>query len=185
MLLIVKNMVCPRCIKVIREELEKASIIVYNIRLGEVEIADDHHKDLDTVEAILKENGFELLSDKRKQISEKIKNIIILHVHFNESTNKVVLSNLLEQAIQLEYHYLSSVFSHAEGITIEKYYILQKIERVKEFLEYNEFTISEIAFKTGYSSTAHLSAQFKKITGVAPTEYRKKHFKKRVMLDSI
>lgn len=178
-------MVCPRCIRVVREELEKVAITVYDIRLGEVEIAEDHHKDLDTIEAVLKENGFELLSDKRKQISEKIKSIIISLVHFTVYKEKVLLSNLLEQAMHFDYNYLSSVFSHLEGITIEKYFILQKIERVKELLEYNELSITEIAFKTGYSSVAHLSAQFKKVVGVSATDYRKKHLKTRIMLDDI
>ncbi len=183
--LAVKNMVCPRCIRVVREELLKAGVEVFDVRLGEIEIAPPQESELESLGTILKENGFELIHDRRTQISEKIKNIIITQIHYTDEHVKTNLSKILEDELHLEYHYLSTVFSQQQGMTIEKYFILQKIELVKELLEYNQLSISEIAFKSGYSSVAHLSNQFKKITGLSATQYRKLSVNGRKTLDEI
>ncbi len=183
--LAVKNMVCPRCIRVVREELLKAGVEVFDVRLGEIEIAPPQESELESLGKILKENGFELIHDRRTQISEKIKNIIITQIHYTDEHVKTNLSKILEDELHLEYHYLSTVFSQQQGMTIEKYFILQKIELVKELLEYNQLSISEIAFKSGYSSVAHLSNQFKKITGLSATQYRKLSVNGRKTLDEI
>ncbi|MCC8153439.1 MAG: AraC family transcriptional regulator, partial [Tannerellaceae bacterium] len=130
--------------------------------------------------------GFELLDDKRTQLIEKIKSIIIELVHHENSDLKINLSDYLTDKISSHtYHYLSNLFSETETITIEKYFIAQKIERVKELLAYDELTLNEIADQLNYSSTAHLSTQFKKITGLTPSQFKKRIHKNRTPLDSI
>lgn len=173
--LYIKNMVCNRCIKVVKEELEKLGIVIKKISLGEVETESAIDKELlQKVKVVLEENGFELIEDKKVKTIEKIKNIIIETIYGNEEflSGSKNFSRLLEKEIELDYSYLSSLFSSLESITIEQYIIVQKIERAKEFLRYGELTLSEIAYKLGYSSVQHLSNQFKKITGFSASEFK-------------
>lgn len=175
-ILYIKNMVCNRCIKVVKEELEKIGIKVKNISLGEVETATEIDKNkLNKIKKVLEENGFELLENRKAKIVEKIKNIIISKIYNDEDflINNKNFSKLIEEQIGLDYNYLSSLFSSLESITIEQFIILQKIERAKELLKYDELTLSEIAFKLGYSSVQHLSNQFKKVTGLSASEFKK------------
>lgn len=180
-------MVCNRCIKVVREELEELGLEPAQITLGEAEIKDDltsdNKKNLQKRFAVL---GFELLDDKKATLVEKVKNAIIEIVHYGEDLdNRIKFSKQIEKKIGVDYHTLSNLFSETEGTTIEKYIILQRIEKVKELLVYNELNLSEIAFKTGYSSVQHLSMQFKKITGLTPSHFKKIKENKRKPLDEV
>lgn len=174
--LLIKNMVCNRCIKVVKEELEKIGLIVNNISLGEVVTESAISKALhDKIKSVLSENGFELIEDKKGKIVENIKSLIINKVHNKDGLfgMKHSFSKIIEQELDADYTYLSNLFSSIEGITIEHFIILQKIERAKELLKYGEITLSEIAYTLDYSSVQHLSNQFKKVTGLSASEFRK------------
>jgi AraC family transcriptional regulator len=184
----IKNMVCNRCIKVVRDEFERLGLIIKNIQLGEVEVIDDKTKlDIKKISDVLEANGFELLDNKNSKIIEKVKILIINMIQFVDSGNDINInySEYLASQTGLNYHYLSTLFSSLEGITIEKYIIHQKIEKVKELLVYRELTLSEIASRLGYSSVQHLSNQFKKITGLTPSYFKSLKFKNRKPIDSI
>ena len=184
----IKNMVCNRCIKVVREEFEKLGLSVKNIQLGEVEVVNDETKlDIKKINDVLVANGFELLDNKNSKVIEKVKILVINLIQSVDSGNdiNVNFSEYLTVQSGLNYHYLSTLFSSLEGITIEKYIIHQKIEKVKELLVYGELTLSEIAFRLGYSSVQHLSSQFKKITGLTPSYFKSLKIKNRIPLDSI
>ena len=167
-------MVCNRCIKVVKEELEKLGLQIKNIILGEVELTAEPTKvQFQNIKDVLELNGFELIEDRRAKTIEKIKGVVIKTIYDDEKIlDKKNFSEIIESEIGMEYHYLSSLFSSLESITIEQYIILQKVERVKELLKYNEFNLSEIAYKLGYSSVQHLSNQFKKITGLSASEFK-------------
>ena len=175
MILHIKNMVCDRCIRTVRSELEKLNWKVIHIELGKVQV-EGHpgEEDLVRISKALQVEGFDLVVDKETQLVEDIKTRIIKRDHYTEdSLTGVSLSGYLADTLHHDYKYLSSLFSKHQGITIEKYYILQRIERVKELLSYDELTLSEIAWETGFSSVHHLSAQFKKITGLTPSAFKK------------
>ena len=183
----IKNMVCNRCIRVVTEDLEKLGIAIDSIELGKAVINGELSEvELMQVEKVLLSGGFELINDRQRQIIEQVKTIIIEHIHHNKykpaSTN---FSDFLEQQIGVNYYSLSKLFSSIEGITIEKFTIRQKIERVKELLIYGELSLGEIAFDLGYSSAAHLSGQFKQVTGLTPTAFKKMTGSKRNPLDKI
>lgn len=184
--LFIKNMVCDRCILVVQNELDKLGLNVKNIRLGEVildnELADEEKEKL---EEVLVSLGFELIDDKKSRIIEKIKNIIIDLVHYQENDTKTNFSDVLSSQLHHDYNYLSNLFSEVEGTTIEKYFIAQKIEKVKELLVYDELSLSEIAFRLNYSSVAYLSNQFKKITGLTPSYFKQIKEDKRKPLDKL
>ena len=184
----IKNMVCNRCIKVVREELEKLDYTVKNIELGEVIIASDKKKfQLDKIKKSLEENGFELIDSRNANVIERVKILIIKLIHHNSTENQSDI-NLHDEIVKeagLSYQYVSSLFSSMEGITIEKFIIHQKIEKVKELIVYDELTLSEIAYRLGYSSVQHLSNQFKKVTGLSPSYFKKLKSKKRKPLDRI
>nr|BFF40245.1 hypothetical protein BACY1_20500 [Tenacibaculum mesophilum] len=186
MMLTIKNMVCNRCILVIQNELDKLGLGVKSIKLGEVilakELTSDEKEHLDKV---LIDLGFEIIDDKKSLIIEKIKNLIINLVHYQDSETKVNLSELLSNELHHDYNYLSNLFSEVEGTTIEKYFIAQKIEKVKELLVYDELSLSEIAFRLHYSSVAYLSNQFKKVTGLTPSHFKKIRKDKRKPLDEV
>ncbi len=186
--LYVKNMVCNRCIKVVKEEIEKLGFRINKITLGEVEINSNPTKEqLSKIKTALENNGFELIEDRRIKIIEKIKSIVIKTIYDDENRpfEKKNFSEIIEAGTGLEYHYLTSLFSSLESITIEQFIILQKIERAKELLKYNELTLSEIAYKLGYSSVQHLSNQFKKITGLSASEFKGITKNMRIPLDKI
>lgn len=185
--LFIKNMVCNRCIKVVRDELEAMQLKIKDLKLGEAVLENDPASiNLSELRRRLEENGFELLDDKKARTIEKIKNTVIEVVHQEEGqTQNLNFSDLIAARVDMDYTYLSNLFSTMENMTIERYIILQKIERVKELLVYNELTLSEIAWKTGYSSVQHLSSQFKKITGFTPSHFKKIKEDKRRALDQI
>ncbi len=180
-------MVCDRCIIVVRQELDKLNLNYKNIQLGELEltkpISSEKIKDLQNR---LQQLGFELLDDKKTRHVEKIKSSIIQLIQGIEAgeLNKK-LSVLLSDKLKMDYHHISSLFSSVEGITIEKYVILQRIEKAKELLMYAELTLSEIADELGYSSVQHLSQQFKKTTGLTPSHFKSLKKNMRIPLDKI
>jgi len=180
-------MVCPRCIESVTEVLQKNGFQVEAIDLGIAEIdAEPTNEQIEVLSKALQQRGFELLSDKKRQIVEQVKSEIIKLIH--HSQNETLHTNLsahLAKTIGADYSSISNLFSASEGITIERFTILQKIEKVKELLSYGELTTSEIAFQMGYSSAAHLSSQFKKETGMTPGQYKKLKDKKRNPLDQI
>jgi AraC-like DNA-binding protein len=186
MILYIKNMVCSRCKMVVKAALEKLGIMPLNIELGEVTI----EKDLETsekeqLELVLKELGFELIDDKKSRYIEKIKSLIIELIYEQNNDLKITLSDYLSQNVYHDYFYLSNLFSEIEGTTIEKYFIAQKIERVKELLAYKELSLGEIAFQLNYSSVAHLSNQFKKVTGLSPSHFKNIRLGGRKSLDEV
>lgn len=179
-------MVCNRCIRVVQEEAQYLGLSVEAVRLGELvvqETLSDAQKQ--QLKEVLLANGFELLDDRKAALVEKIKNIVIQEVHHNEERRHENFSHLIADELHMDYNYLSNLFSSMEGTTIEKYIILQRIEKVKELLVYDELTLSEIAWKLGYSSVHHLSAQFKKTTGLTPSHFKKIGEQKRKPLDGI
>jgi AraC family transcriptional regulator len=180
-------MVCHRCKMVVKTELEKLELHPVNIALGEVVIEEKQlsKEQSNHLEEALKAVGFELIDDKRSKLIEQIKNFIIDAVHYNNEQPKKNYSELLSKRLQHDYSYLSKLFSETEGITIEQFIINQKIEKVKEMLIYNEKSLSEIAYELDYSSVAHLSAQFKKVTGLTPSHFKKIGQNKRKPLDKV
>lgn len=185
--LYIKNMVCNRCILVVQQELDKLHIDSCKVTLGEVETTVEVQKDkLNQLEQNLAALGFEMLDDAKQKLIEKIKNIIIQKIHHAQDDEEHHnFSEILSKALYKDYSYLSNLFSEVEGITIEKYIINQKIEKVKELIIYDELSLSEIAYKLGYSSVAHLSNQFKKVTGLTPSHFRQVGQNKRKPLDQI
>ncbi|MCD6202712.1 MAG: AraC family transcriptional regulator [Bacteroidales bacterium] len=183
----IKNMVCDRCISTVKRELEKLHCDIVEIKLGQATVrGHPSEEDLSEIEHVLHENGFDLVIDRDQQITKDIKAAIVRLIHHSEEPlDEMVLSQYLANTLNHDYKYLSSLFSSHEGLTIEKFYILQRIERVKELLSYGDLTLSEIAWKTGFSSVHHLSAQFKKLTGVTPSAYKKKGDFNRQKLDNI
>lgn len=173
--LYIKYMVCKCCIKVIRQELENNDIEVKRIILGEADIIYDENKITDTeIERILNTNGFELVTNKEKILVEQIKTAVIELVHMANNMNSIIRnSDYLVEKLGYSYQHLSGIFSKYEENTLEKYIILHKIEKVKEMIEYGELTLSEIAFSMGYSSVQYLSTQFKTITGISVSDYKK------------
>ncbi|MEQ8926217.1 MAG: AraC family transcriptional regulator [Fulvivirga sp.] len=170
----------------VKTTLEKLGLTPVNVELGEVKIKEN---EISNVRALLIKEleaiGFELLDDKKTRIIEKIKNLITDLVHNKNNKLNVTLSDYLKQELHQDYSTLSNLFSDVEGITIEKYYILQKIEKVKELIVYDELTLSEIAFQLNYSSVAYLSNQFKKVTGLTPSHFKKLGSIKRKPLDEL
>ncbi|WP_020531093.1 helix-turn-helix domain-containing protein [Flexithrix dorotheae] len=172
-ILYIKNMVCPRCIEAVNELLISLNIGTKSVSLGEVILEKDLSDELKkTLDEKLKSKGFELLQDQKSKLIGQIKAIIIDKIHHHDEQLMANFSNYISEKLNHEYSYLSRLFSSVEGITIEKFIVRQKIERVKEFLFYNELTLSEIAFKMDYSSVAYLSSQFKKETGMTPSEFK-------------
>lgn len=187
MILYIKNMVCDRCTMVIRQQLEHLNFTVTDAVLGQVTIAETPtEQQLSQIRSALKLTGFELIDEKRNQLVERIKNVIIELVHHTDPEEiNINYSQLISSKLNRDYTYLSSLFSEMEDVTIEKYIIQQKIEKVKELMEYGDLNLNEIAYKLGYSSSAHLSAQFKKTTGITPTQYRSEKPFKRSPLDKL
>ena len=179
-------MVCNRCITVVRQEFDKMNLYPLQVKLGEVELQnspDTNH--LNLLNENLKRHGFEILSDKRQEQIEKTKNLIIEKVQSGDIPGHFVISEYLSKSLNKEYSHITRLFSEVEGVTIEQFFILQKIEKIKEWIVYGELTLSEIAWKLGYSSIAHLSAQFKKMTGLAPSHFKNMGVGHRKSLDKI
>lgn len=182
----IKNMVCPRCIGSVIDILQKEDIPYTKVTLGEVELNKElSEKQQMALEFQLVKVGFELLEDKETKLINTIKTYIISLVHHDKQTENLNISDLLAQHLKKDYSILSKTFSKTEGITIEKYITNQKIERVKELLIYDELTISQIAVDLNYSSTAHLSSQFKKITGMTASQFKKMKDPNRKSIDKL
>jgi AraC-like DNA-binding protein len=180
----IKNMVCNRCIMVVKQEFEKAGITPASVSMGEVELSEPlSPAQLKDIDSRLSAVGFEILDDKNRKIIEKIKTLLIEMIQKGDMEEHFSLGEFLPKRVNKEYTQLSRLFSEVEGVTIEQFFIKQKIEKVKEWLVYNELSLSEISYKLGYSSVAHLSAQFKKITGLTPGEFKKLGNKHRKALD--
>lgn len=179
-------MVCNRCILVVQQELDKLTIDSCRVTLGEVETTGDIPKEkLEQLDKNLSALGFEVLDNSKQQIIEKIKNIIIQQVHHSKQEKQHNYSEILSKSLHKDYSYLSSLFSEVEGVTIEKYIINQKIEKVKELIIYDELSLSEIAYQLGYSSVAYLSSQFKKVTGLTSSHFKQVGQNKRKPLDKV
>jgi AraC family transcriptional regulator len=176
MILYIKNMVCNRCVTAVQQAFENVGLHPVKVALGEISLKEENLSDeqLKNLDSKLVGLGFERIDDRKARLIEGIKNKIIQLIHHtNEVDRKHNWSVILAEEMHYEYNYLSNLFSSVEGITLEQYIIKQKIEKAKELLFYDEFNLSEIANKLGYSSVAHLSAQFKKITGLTPSELKK------------
>jgi len=184
--LYIKNMVCIRCKMVVKDELIKLGLHYVTVELGEVEVLEDfsagQHEQFKV--ALLK-SGLELMDDKKSVLIEKIKNVIIELVHYSEEPLTINFSEFLSQQLKHDYTYLANLFTEVQGTTIEKFFIAHKIERVKELLVYNELNLTEIAYLMHYSSVAHLSTQFKKVTGLTPSHFKQLREKRRSMLEDV
>lgn len=180
-------MVCHRCKLAVETELKKLNLHPLKIDLGEVVLKEEtiNEKQLQQLSTNLKQLGFELLDDKRKKIIEQIKTLIIQSIHYNKQQPAKNYSAFFAENLHHDYSYLSKLFSETEGVTIEQFIINQKIEKVKELLVYDEKNLNEISYDLGYSSVAHLSSQFKKITGLTPTAFRQSGIHHRKTLDKV
>jgi AraC-like DNA-binding protein len=179
-------MVCLRCKMVVKSELEKLGLQYTVIELGEAEIYGELTSEKKTeLDIALKKQGLELMDDKKSQLIEKIKIIIIELIHYYDYPLKINLSDYLTSKLNYDYTYLANLFSEVQGTTIEHFFIYHKIERVKELLVYDELNLKEIAFKLHYSSVAHLSNQFKKITGLTPSHFKQFKHKRRISLENL
>lgn len=180
-------MVCNRCKMVIKTTIENLGYSLISVELGEIEIKSDNlnEENLKMIDDAIRHLGFELIDNRKGRLIEKIKVEAIQLVHYLEDQPKIKTSEYLASKLHYDYTYLSNLFSEVEGITIEQFIILQKIEKVKELLVYDELSLSEIAHRMGYSSVAHLSTQFKKITGLTPAHFKKLKDKIRKPLDNL
>ncbi|HKR06150.1 MAG TPA: helix-turn-helix domain-containing protein [Bacteroidia bacterium] len=186
MKLFIKNMVSIRCKMIVKAELEQLGLHYTFVELGEVKIKGNiSGKKHNALKVALQKSGLELMDDKKAVIIEKIKNVIIEMIHYSDEPPKTNFSDYLSEKLNHDYSYLSHLFSEVKGTTIEHYIIAHKIERVKELLVYNELTLSEIAWKLHYSSVAHLSNQFKKVTGLTPSFFKKMKHKRRSALENL
>ena len=182
----IKNMVCHRCIEAVKSLLQEHHIQFSSIQLGTVTLDSEISTSAkNQLASDLSGLGFELLEEPKSILISKIKAIIIKEIHQAEGERKVNFSQLISSGLQHDYSYLSRLFSSVEGITIEKYISKQKIEKVKELLSYEELNLSEIAYQLDYSSSSHLSSQFKKETGMTPSEFKNSRKNSRISLDSI
>lgn len=179
-------MVCPRCIDVVNDICEELNIHLKHIQLGKIESTSEINQNIKSkLSEKLTERGFELLQDKNQKTIEQIKTIVVTQIHHTKEQLTTNFSVYLSEKLCQEYSSLSRLFSSVEGMTIERFILKQKIERVKELLFYKEYTLSEIAFQMNYSSVAHLSAQFKKETGMSPSEFKKLKTPNHQSLDSL
>ena len=182
----IKNMVCNRCIMVVNNELEKLGLHPASVELGEVVLSEELSDiQKDQVKSALEKVGFELIDNRKSQLIERVKTLLIELVHRQNNQLNTNLSDYLILQLGHDYSSISTLFSEVEGTTIEKYYIAQKIERVKELLVYDELSLSEIAHLLNYSSVAHLSKQFKKTTGLTPSHFKQIGALKRKPLDEL
>jgi AraC-like DNA-binding protein len=186
MKLFIKYMVSIRCKMVVKSELDKLGLSYGVVELGEVQIIGNiTPEQYVQLKAALLHSGLELMDDKKAILIEKIINVIIEMIHYEDELPKVNFSDYLSEKLNYDYTYLANLFSETKGITIEHFIILHKIERVKELIIYDELSLSEIAWKLHYSSVAHLSHQFKKITGLTPSFFRSLRHKRRSTLENV
>jgi AraC-like DNA-binding protein len=182
----IQNMVSLRCKMMVKSELENLGIAYKSIKLGEVllyEPLTESHRDELKLE--LRKSGLDLILDQRSVVIEKIVNIIVEMVHYDEEFPNVNFSTYLEEKMNMNYHNLAEIFSKTKGITIEHFIILHKVERIKELIMYDELNLTEISYKLHYSSAAHLSRQFKQVTGLTPTFFKSLSIKNRKNLENL
>lgn len=182
----IKNMVCSRCKMVVQSEFEKLGLITTKVELGEVEV-NKTISDTQKLELLknLQALGFDVINDKKTKTVEKIKNLIINLVHHKNDEINSNLSEYISLHFTQDYNTLSNIFSEIQQTTIEKYFINQKIEKIKELIIYDELNLSEIALQLNYSSISHLSNQFKKVTGLSPTQFKQQKDKKRQQIEDV
>lgn len=188
MKLLIKNMVCPRCKMTVRDTIANSGFHVQSVELGEVVIKENlNDQQLETLESKLSAFGFELIKDRRAEIVEKIKNLIVELVYWSDDKEplRIKYSDYISKKLNREYHYLSGLFSEVESITIEKYFINQRIERAKELITYGEMTFQAIAEKLQYKSIHHFSNQFKSVTGMSPSAFKKLKKQSRKTIDEV
>jgi len=184
--LIIKNMSSHCCIRLIKKLLEENDVVVDEIVMGEAKIAYDPDKiDLTRISEIIENEGFELIRDKDEQLVEQIRNAVIDLVHYSTFNAMVRNSDYLVEKFNLSYQYISTLFSKQQNITLEKFIIIQKIEKVKELIHNGELTLSEIAYMMGYSSVQYLSTQFKNVIGISVSEFKKDPAKYRNAINEI
>ena len=179
-------MVCIRCQMVVKSELEKLGLNFVDVKIGEADIIGDiPPEQIKQLDVALRKSGLQLMDDKKSILVERIKSVIIELVHYTNEQIKFNLSDYLSEKLNYDYTYLANLFSEVKGITIEKFYLTHKIEKVKELIVYNELNLSEIAYKMHYSSVAHLSNQFKKFTGLTPSHFKELKNKRRKTLEDV
>jgi AraC-like DNA-binding protein len=186
MILYIRYMVSLRCKMVVKEELKKLGLWYVFVNLGAIEILGDlNEEQRKQLKTNLLKSGLELLDDKRSILIERIKNVVIEMIHYSEELPKINFSDFISQKIGYDYTYLSNIFSEVKGITLQQYIIIHRIERVKELLLYDELSLTEISYRLQYSSVAHLSNQFKKVTGLTPSFYKQLKQKRRGNLENL
>lgn len=186
MKLLIKNMVCPRCIAAVKEVLSSEDLTVKSVSLGDAEVEEDLSSDqCRSVAEKLQDKGFELLDDPRSQLVERIRIAVQQWVRIEKEKERPKMSDFLSRQLNKDYSTLSKLFSEVRGVTIERFAIVHRIEYAKELLCYSQLATSEIAFMLGYSSPAHLSSQFKQVTGMTPKEFRAMGQHDRVSLDAL
>lgn len=186
MRLFIKNMISIRCKLVVKSELERLGFNCTKIDLGEVVISEDlNSNQLEQLRSVLSESGLEILDDKKAILNERIKNALLEIVYGKEELIKINISDAISAKMRTDYNHLASLFSELNEITIEQYFIKLKIERVKELLLNENFTLTEISYRLNYCSVAHLSTQFKKITGLTPTFYKNLRQNRYLPLDNV
>jgi AraC-like DNA-binding protein len=179
-------MVSNHCKTVVKEELKKLGLHFIVVDLGEIEIMEELSQEQRyQLKMALNDLGFELMDDKRAVLIERIKNVIIEMVHYSDEMIKINFSDFLSKKLDHDYTYLSNMFSEVKGITIQQFIIIHKVERIKELLMYDELNLTEISYKLNYSSVAHLSNQFKKITGLSPSHFKQLKDKRRDAIEEI
>jgi YesN/AraC family two-component response regulator len=186
MKLLIKNMVSLRCKMIVKSELEKMHLPFTVVELGEVEVTEElSSEQQQEFKTSLLKFGLELMEDKKSILIEKIKNIVVEMIHYSDEPPVLNFSAYLSEKLKYDYNYLSNLFSEVKGTTIEHFIISHKIERAKELLLYNELSLTEIAEKLHYSNVAHLSNQFKKVTGLTPTFFKKMKHKRLIALENL
>jgi AraC-like DNA-binding protein len=184
--LFIKNMVCQRCILTVENILKEYSIPFSKVSLGEVDIQKKlNNEEIKVIQSSLQKVGFELIETRVNKIIEDIKQAVIEYLSLGMDNQNLKLSSFITKKIPYDYSYLSDLFSSVEGKTIEQYFILQRIEKVKELLVYDQLSLTEISYQTGFSSVHHLSSQFKKVTGLTPSYFKKIGIEKRKALDKL
>lgn len=184
--LLIKNMVCGRCMMTVKDILHKQNIPFENVTLGEVELTKKlSAEETKNLQASLNKVGFELIESRVNKIVEDIKQRVMEYLALGMDSQEIKLSAFITEKLPYDYSYISDLFSSIEGKTIEQYFILQRIEKVKELIVYDQLSLTEISYQTGYSSVHHLSSQFKKITGLSPSHFKKIAGEKRKSLDNV
>jgi len=186
MKLYIKYMVSIRCKMMVKEELKKLGLHFIIVNLGEVEIMEDiTPEQRDQLKTALQVSGLELMDDKKAVLIERIKNVIVEMVHYADELPKTIFSVYLSEKLHFDYTYMSNLFSCTEGVTIEHFIMLHKVEKVKELIIYDEMNLSEISWKLQYSSVSHMSNQFKKVTGLSPSHFKLLKVKRRINIEDL